>query len=429
MATAIPTLSEVRAFTGDYLISAAVHWTDSAGRWTDAYDGLARGIARPTGAEWSGEAAEAAGRRVGADRRRVDGAADELVAAAVAARRAADDLGAAKTKLVNNVRAAEAAGFKVGEGFSLTIVESATATELAAREAQMRRFGIAIRSDVLALVRADEDAAAQMLRAANGLRSLDFGGDDRAASDRGVIQAVDFHGAPLPEKPPNPPPIPPPEGWSEDPIIRAAQKIAYGHALKDHPDDFPGMNEAQFAEFIYQKMQRAITDPSGLVIGRSDTDGVPLIYDPKDNVLIVRDTRPNATDGGTAFKPDLNKNPNFIMKKFGSYQSAFTTDDLADRSQAPPPSPSPPKASVDSVGPPSDIIAVPGSEAGGGGGGGSWADENTVPRAFPDLGSIKGWGTYVPPEELAKQDGALGILGRILLEQQPPNPHDPDSWA
>jgi hypothetical protein len=211
--------------------------------------------------------------------------------------------------------------------------------------------------------------------------------------------------------------------------MRAAQKIAYGHALKDHPADFLGMNEAQFAEFIYQKMQRSITDPSGLVLGRSDSDGVPLIYDPEDNVLIVRDTRPAATDGGTAFRPDLIKDPNFVNKKFGSYQSAFTAEDLADHSQASPPSLSTPQASVGSVGPPSDTIAVPGSEAGGGGGGGSWADENTVPGAFPDLGNIKGWGTYVPPEELAKQDGALGILGRILLEQQPPDPHDPDSWA
>ncbi|WP_123029387.1 hypothetical protein [Mycolicibacterium stellerae] len=41
-ATALPTVSEVRAFTGDYLIEAASHWTDSATRWSDAYDGLVR---------------------------------------------------------------------------------------------------------------------------------------------------------------------------------------------------------------------------------------------------------------------------------------------------------------------------------------------------------------------------------------------------
>ena len=168
----------------------------------------------------------------------------------MAASRAADDLRAAKAKLLSTVRAAEAAGFDVGEDFSLTIVESATAAELAAREAQMRSFGIAIRADVLALVNMDEDAAAQILRAANGLRSLDFGGGDGVAPDRGVIQAVDFHGVPLPEKPPNPPAIPPPEGWSTDPIMRAAQKIAYGHASDPdtgHMGDFPDMDQADLA--------------------------------------------------------------------------------------------------------------------------------------------------------------------------------------
>ena len=63
----------------------------------------------------------------------------------MAARRAADDLRAAKAKLLGTVRAAEAAGFEVGEDFSLTTVESTTAAELAAREAQMRSFGFAIR--------------------------------------------------------------------------------------------------------------------------------------------------------------------------------------------------------------------------------------------------------------------------------------------
>ena len=187
-----------------------------------------------------------------------------------------------------------------------------------------------IRSDVLALVKVDEDAAAQIDRAANGLRSLDFGGDDRDASDRGDIQAVDFHGVPLPEKPPNPPAIPPPEGWSSDPIIRAAQKVAYGHASDPdtgHMGDFPNMDQADLAEFVYQKMQRAMNDPSGLILGYSESDGVPVIYDPKDNVLIVRDTRPKAPDGGTVFKPNT---PNKVGKKFGSYTSAFTRQELAD---------------------------------------------------------------------------------------------------
>src|SRR4051812_18004098 len=253
-AGALPTLSEVRAFTGEYLIDAARHWSISAYQWTDAYDGVARGAARPAGTEWEGDAAEAAALRVGMDRRRVSGAADELTAVASTARRAVDDLRTVKAKLLRTVRAAESAGFEIGDDFSLQTIESTTsAGELAARETQMRSFGLAIRSNVLALVNVDELAAAQIVEAATRLRSLTFVGADRGASDHGAIQAIDFHGVPLPEKPAYPPPIPPPEGWSTDTVRRAAQKIAYGHAWDRHRADFPGIeNQAQFAEFIYQ---------------------------------------------------------------------------------------------------------------------------------------------------------------------------------
>ena len=133
--TALPTLSEVRAFTGDYLTSAARFWSGSATQWIDTVDGLTRDISRPVGTEWLGEAAEAAALRVGTDRRNVVPAADGLAAAAATARRAADDLHAAKAKLLSTVRAAEAAGFTIGEDFSLTSLESTTSSKaLAARE-------------------------------------------------------------------------------------------------------------------------------------------------------------------------------------------------------------------------------------------------------------------------------------------------------
>ena len=74
-----------------------------------------------------------------------------------------------------------------------------------------------------------------------------------------------------------------------------------------------------------------MTDPSGLILGYSDSDGVPVIYDPKDNVLIVRDTRPNAPDGGTAFNPDLSQAIRTLSTRSSVlYQSVFTAEDLAD---------------------------------------------------------------------------------------------------
>ena len=47
--TALPTLSEVRAFTGDYLTSAARFWSGSATQWIDTVDGLTRDVSRPAG--------------------------------------------------------------------------------------------------------------------------------------------------------------------------------------------------------------------------------------------------------------------------------------------------------------------------------------------------------------------------------------------
>jgi hypothetical protein len=362
-ANARPTLSEVRAFTGDYLIDAARHWSDSSQRWADAFDGLMRDVAGPAASHWSGEAAP--------------------------------------------VRAAEAAGYAVGEDFSLTTIESMTSeSELAARETQMRNFGMTIRSDVLALTKADELVAGRIAKAANGLRSLTFDDDPNAHEP---IQTVSFHGVPLPEKPPNPPAIPPSEGWSADPLMRAAQKIAYGHASDPdggHMGDFPEMDQSGLARLIYEKMQRAISEPYGLVLGGTSTDGVPVIYDPKDNVLIIRDTRPQAPDGGTVFKPN---DPSTIPKKFGSYVPAFTWQDLAD-GNTPAPSSGPP------------------SSSGGGAPGGETTDITTsaTPNERP-LGMFPNWGTSISPADAAKTDGEIGNLGKIVLGQVPPQ--NPDNIA
>lgn len=402
-AAKLPTLPEVRTFNGDYLVEAATHWSNSANRWTDAFDGLNRDVGRPAGALWSGEAAEAAALRVGADRKRVTSAADGLDAAARVARRAAEQLHTAKTAVLTTVRAAEAAGFEVGEDFSLSTVESTTsATELAVREAQMRRFGLAIRSDVLALVRTDEDAAAEIYTAAANLRSLRFG---ERARNSAVVQAVDFHGVPVPEKP-YLAPVPPSGGWSKDPLMRAAQKIAYGHAWTEHRSEFPDIvTKAQFADFIYQKLQRATTDPTGLRLGRAK-DGAPVIYDPEDNTLIVRDIRPGTTQAGSAYKPD-SPNPDYVAGKAPYDVKIFKQDDLIDGAEASSPSPQAKQANA----------AAP-----------TVSSENHVGN-LNSGGTLPDWGTHVAPDEAAKIDGALGILGRILLGQSPSDPRNPDGWS
>ncbi len=111
--------------------------------------------------------------------------------------------------------------------------------------------------------------------------------------------------------------------------MRAAQKIAYGHAGTDHIADFPGMTRDQLADLIFGKMKRSIDNPGGLRLGVSNSDGAPVIYDPKDNVMIVRD--PNAADAGTVFKPNLKERLDYVNEKFGGSVRAFKPEDLIDK--------------------------------------------------------------------------------------------------
>jgi hypothetical protein len=48
-----------------------------------------------------------------------------------------------------------------------------------------------------------------------------------------------------------------------------------------------------------------IENPSSLIIGRA-ADGAPVIYDPKTNIIVIRD--PGAADAGTVFKPTRGAN-------------------------------------------------------------------------------------------------------------------------
>lgn len=388
------TLSEARAFTAGYLTGAAACWSGQAVRWVEAYDRVATEVLSPGGTTWSGEAAESAATRVGDDRQRVLRAADELQAAATTARRSAADLLAARTALLDTVRAAEAAGFAVGEDFSVSFLDSGlSAATLADRDRRAEAFAIALHSRIRALFAADETAAAQIASAAAGLPSLSFSGE--------TIQAVGFHDTLFPERPVYSEPEPPPGGWSSDPLMRAAQRIAYGHAFDKHGHEFSGMTKAQLAELVYQQMLRAVTDPKGLILGGSRKDGAPLVYDPQSNVLIVRDTRPGAPpDGGTVFRPNLLSEPNTFDEVFGSYTPVFTQEQLADGAVMPP----------------------PGTQQGSVGVGAA-APTDERPRTLPD------WGTAVSPDELAEIDGELGIIGTILRGQRPPHVVDLDHIA
>lgn len=91
-------------------------------------------------------------------------------------------------------------------------------------------------------------------------------------------------------------------------------------------------------------MKTSIENPTGLQLGASKSDGAPLIYDPRDNVLIVRD--PRVADCGTVFKPNLQDDPNYVRDKFGWHEPSFKSGQLADEPLPAPaePRPAPPRA-------------------------------------------------------------------------------------
>jgi hypothetical protein len=345
---ALPTLSQVRTLDTTYLREAAEHWTCTANLWEQAFAEAHERISTPGGTQWKGQAAAVAQERSYLDLVKVRGASDQLHGAAAIARREDEQLRACKGGVLEAVRDARAEGFDVSEDYSVTDRSpGGTAESRAAREAGAQGHASFIRHRLAALVASDHQLTTQITTATKDIDALTFeeghGGDDTIVRDdeHHRVQAVDRTTI---KDAPNPEPDPPPGGWSSDPLMRAAQKIAYGHASgpNGHMDDFPGMTKDQLADLIYGKMERSMENPTGLQLGASRSDGAPLIYDPKDNVLIVRDTSGAGGDCGTVFKPNLGKYPNYINDKFGGGVESFKPGQLADAPlPAPPAEPRP----------------------------------------------------------------------------------------
>jgi hypothetical protein len=329
--TSLLTLSHVRSLDIGYLSEAADYFEHTGNLWDEVFAEIHERTSTPGRTPWAGQTADAAQERAYFDMVTVRGATFQLHEAAGVARRAGEQLQEGKEGVLEAVRAARVAGFDVNEDYSVTDRSRGGSTEFRAqRAAQAQGHAAFIGYRVAALTASDRELATQITAAVEGIDKLTFtespGVDDRIVSDgkRNGIQLVDHHF----KEAPNPAPDPPPGGWSTDPLMRAAQKIAYGHAGTDHIADFPGMTRDRLADLVYGKMKRSIENPGGLRLGVSSSDGAPVIYDPKDNVLIVRD--PRAADSGTVFKPDLEKEPDFVDKKFGWNEPSLNPGQLAD---------------------------------------------------------------------------------------------------
>ena len=383
MATAgLPTLSQVQTLDTTYLPAAAQYWTRTANLWEQAFAEVHDRISTPGRTQWRGRGAAAAQERSYLDLVKVRGASDQLHGAAGIALRGDEQLQACKEGVLEAVHEAQAEGFAVGEDYSVTDRSRGGSAEFrAARQAAAQGHASFIRHRVAALVASDHQLTTRITDATKGIDALTFH-EDHHVNDSIVgddkhnrVQAVDHH--PFKDAP-NPEPDPPPGGWSSDPLMRAAQKIAYGHASgpNGHMDNFREMTKDQLADLIYGKMKRSIENPTGLQLGASKSDGAPLIYDPQDNVLIVRD--PRGADCGTVFKPNLREKPDFLGKKFGWYEPSFKSSQLGDGPlPAPPaqprpvapPAPTGPVSAKPPVGPPVEAPPVKPSPGIGDGGG------------------------------------------------------------
>jgi hypothetical protein len=340
---ALPTLSQVQTLDTAYLREAGQHWTRTGNLWERAFAEVHERMAAPGGVPWKGQAAASAQDRSYLDLVKVRGASDQLHGAAAVAVRGGQQLHACKEAVLEAVQDARADGFSVGEDFSVTDrLRGGTSEFRAARLGVAQGHASFIRYRVAALVTSDRELATRITYATKDIDALSFQeepdtivGDDKHKR----IQAVDKHTF---KEAPNPEPDPPPGGWSSDPLMRAAQKIAYGHASAKHAEEFSGITKDQLADLIYGKMKRSIENPEGLQLGVTGDDGAPFIYDPKDNVLIIRDTSGVGGDCGTAFKPDLGKYPNYFKDKFGASVGSFKPGQLADGPLPAPAGPQPP---------------------------------------------------------------------------------------
>ena len=288
-----PSLSEIQAWDVTHLANAARDWTATAQHWETSFTSIHRASVSPGGTVWEGIAAEAAQERVFADLVKVRGLADVLHESAAIARRGAETLYSAKQSVLDAVRDASSAGYVVGEELSVTPSRGG-----AVAQAQAQVYAARIQERAVQLAAHDQDIAAKISATTAPLHAVTFPEAPSAPRDnKPKIQAVDQHTF---KDAPNPEPEPPPGGWSNDPLMRAAQKIAYGHASAPdgHLGQFPAMTKDQLADLIHDMFTR---DPKDLIVGRA-RDGAPVLYDPKNNVIVIRD--PGGLDCGTVFKPD-----------------------------------------------------------------------------------------------------------------------------
>ncbi len=203
---AFPDLSQLLSWPTEHLTEAADHWEAVGAR---SY-GVAHQVWRDAlSVDWRGRGAEALRTVTHSDMVATSGVADQLQAAAKAARGDASDLHAARSRLRYAVRDANAAGFDVNEEMSV-IDRSAggSAAQRAAREAQAQALAADIRQRAAQLVALDQQVAGRVTAAVAGIRDTfpQSPAPDTPSPRKPRIQSVDNHT--FKQRPPQPPQYP-----------------------------------------------------------------------------------------------------------------------------------------------------------------------------------------------------------------------------
>jgi guanyl-specific ribonuclease Sa len=183
--TGTPGLSALLSWPTDHLTEAASHWENVGER---SY-GVAHGVwSDALTVDWDGEAADALRTDTHADLMTTSGVADQLQAAATAARSGASELDAARSQVRYAVEDAHSAGYEVGENLSVTDrMAGGPAAQMVARQAAAEAHAANIGGRAAQLVSADAQVASRVTAAVAGVGST----FPSAPSSNGQVRAVD----------------------------------------------------------------------------------------------------------------------------------------------------------------------------------------------------------------------------------------------
>ncbi|EID13280.1 hypothetical protein [Mycolicibacterium phlei] len=280
--------SEIEEWPTQHLDDAATQLRSMGAQSVALFDEHRRNVDSPGGTTWEGNAKDAALDRVTADTAVVRQQTTVQNEAADIAENGGHDVRAAKQEAVGAITAAENDGFTVAEDLTVTDSRRYDINTIVERNKAAKEHAEDIRWYAERLIQADSFVGERLQAKAAELEAIRFDGEDDQQGGNGAHIALVDHTFKL-DPPPSEPGLPqPPGGWSDDPVMEDAQRIAYGHAWQKHFSDFKGMTQDQLAKLVHDMLTgNPQTDPSlhvGQIPGRSSTamykDGIVVIHDP-----------------------------------------------------------------------------------------------------------------------------------------------------